>query len=158
MARALSHPYPTPSDVAGEAFARLAGISLKPAPAPMRAVSESAVEKSGEFGRTIVCSADRLDLATRVDAFLRARYPSKTGEHVSADIGVPATTVQKWMDRGSAPSGLALVKMISAYGPEFLAAVMGDAAPRWLKQSHHAERRAQIADQLAAISAELQSL
>lgn len=157
MGHALS-PYPSPSDVAGETFARLAGIPKKLSSTPMRAVSEVSVRKSSVSSQTTVCSADRSDLATRVDAFLRARYPSKTGEHVSADIGVPATTVQKWMDRGSAPSGLALVKMISAYGPEFLAAVMGDAAPRWLKQSHHVERRAQIADQLAAISAELQSL
>jgi len=157
VGHALS-PYPLSSDVAGEAFARLAGIPKNLSSTPMRAVSESAVRKSPVSSQTTVCSADRSDLATRVDAFLRAKYPSKTGEHVCADIGVPATTVQKWMERGSAPNALAIVKMISAYGPEFLAAVMGDSAPQWLRPEYHVTRRAEIAKQMAALSQELQSL
>jgi len=115
------------------------------------------MRKSGVPSQTVVCSV-RNDLAERVNEFLRRRYPVKTGENVRSDIGINATTVQKWLDRSSAPSSWALVKMISAYGPEFLAAVMGDTAPAWLRQSAHVERRAQIEAQMAALSQELQGM
>lgn len=93
----------------GKTFERAASSS-------MREVSEKAVKQSCESSPTITCS-DRQDLAGRVNAFLRKRYPTKVGEHVSADIGVPVTTIQKWLERSSAPSSLVLLKMVNAYGP-----------------------------------------
>ncbi len=106
---------------------------------------------------TNVCS-ERPDVAERVIAFLRNRYPLKTAECVAADLKTKICTAEKWLERVSAPSTWIMLRMVSAYGPEFLAAVMGDSAPQWLRESAHIERRAQIEAQMAALQQELQSL
>lgn len=150
------YPYPYSSELIGETLARRAGVAKKSS-SSMREVSEKAVRHSPVPRATTVCS-DRTDLADRVNEFLRRKYPVKVGECVGADLGIKATTVQKWMERTSAPSSWMLLKMVSAYGPEFLAAVMGDAAPEWLHASAHTERRARIAADIQKLQAELDAI
>lgn len=65
--------------------------------------------------------------------WLRVRHPQKFAEHVAATTSgaVSADTARKWL-HGSAPSFFAMVALVAAYGPEFLAACYGDARPAWL--------------------------
>jgi hypothetical protein len=94
--------------------------------------------------------------ADRVVAFLRRRHAStgaKIAEAVEADTGVSAGTVRKWLDRSSAPSFAACLALITAYGPEFLAAVF-DRAPSWIDAAARAARRDQIESAIACLEAE----
>lgn len=157
VARALSLPcespfrFSAPRSVPAKTSARVL--------LPMSRVSEGSMKQSCVPLPTNVCSLDeREDLSGRVINFLRNKYPVKTEENVGADVGIRVTTVQKWLERHSAPSSIALVKMIAAYGPEFLAAVMGDYAPRWLIEKEHEARRAEIEARMAALQQELKSL
>lgn len=101
---------------------------------------------------------DRCDMASRIVDLLRKRYPTKTAECVACDLQIKSCTAQKWVDRSSAPSAWLLLRMVNAYGPEFLAVVMGDMAPAWLREDAHAARRDEIKSKMAALEAELQSL
>lgn len=90
-------------------------------------------------------------------AFLRHMHPSKTAENVSLDSGVPAGTVQKWMDRGSAPSVVHFARLVSAYGPDFLATAFAS-PPAWLSQAVREERAATLKAEIAAREAMLARL
>lgn len=90
-------------------------------------------------------------------AFLRQRHPLKTPDHVAADTGVPAGTVQKWLDRGSAPSVAHYCRLWLAYGPEFLAATI-ERAPAWLDAAHRAEEATRLKAEIAAREARLAKL
>jgi hypothetical protein len=92
-----------------------------------------------------------------VIAFLRRRHPLKTADHVGVETGVPAGTVQKWLDRGSAPSVAHYCRLWLAYGPEFLAATT-DRAPAWLDAAHRAEEAARLKAEIAAREARLAKL
>lgn len=90
-------------------------------------------------------------------AFLRQRHPLKTPDCVAADTGVPAGTVQKWLDRGSAPSVAHYCRLWLAYGPEFLAATIEN-APAWLDAAHRAEAAARIEAEIEARQSALAEL
>ena len=90
-------------------------------------------------------------------AFLRHRHPLKTPDHVAAESGVPAGTVQKWLDRGSAPSVAHYCRLWLAYGPEFLAATI-ERAPAWLDAAHRAEEATRLKAEIAAREARLAKL
>ena len=90
------------------------------------------------------------NVGARVVAFIRARHPGKTADNVAAETGVSAASVAKWLERGNAPNAVAMLMLIAAYGPEFLASVVPH-APNWLSAAARAE-------QLAAIDAEFASL
>ena len=71
-------------------------------------------------------------LGEHVGEFLRSMYPRKTADMVAADLGISATTVAAWLSGKSVPGGIAIGKLLKAYGPEFGAAVYGI---EWLKQA-----------------------
>ena len=102
-------------------------------------------------------SCSRTDVGDRVNAFLRQRHPHKTPDHVAVETGVPAGTVQKWLDRGSAPSVAHYCRLWLAYGPEFLAATI-ERAPAWLDAAHRAEEAARLKAEIAAREARLAKL
>lgn len=93
----------------------------------------------------------------RAVAFIRSRYPSKTAECVSSDIGVPASTVRRWLEGAASPSWAAFSRLIFAYGPAFLVAVYPN-APKWLNDAHRQERLCALQAEQARITAELASL
>lgn len=99
-------------------------------------------------------SCSRTDVGDRVIAFLRQRHPSKTPDHVAVETGVPAGTIQKWLDRGSAPSVAHYCRLWLAYGPEFLVATAGQ-APAWLDAAHRAEEATRLKAEIAAREARL---
>jgi hypothetical protein len=95
----------------------------------------------------------------RVIAFLRARHPTKTAEEIEAATRgrVGAGTAKKWLSRVSAPSFIACLALIQAYGPEFLAAVM-DEHPAWLSAAARAERLAKLEREQIRIAREIGNL
>jgi len=97
---------------------------------------------------------DKTVVAERIADCLRQIHPTKTAERVAADIGVPAATVQKWLERGSAPNNIATMKLLCAYGPEFACAVI-PAPPAWLVRAAHDEGQRRIAAQIADLQAKL---
>lgn len=102
--------------------------------------------------------AERTSAAERVAAYLRRLHPAKTAENVACDTGLNAETIQKWLDRGSMPSAVGLIYLVGAYGPEFLAACMGDRAPAWLDQTVQDAALARIDADLAALKAQRDAL
>ncbi len=103
--------------------------------------------------RTTVCR-DRTVVADRFANFLRSKYPEKTAEHVAADTGLPVATVQRWLDRGSAPSLWALGKLIGAYDAEVLCAALEN-PPAWLVAAARQQERERLEREIAELRARL---
>ncbi len=93
----------------------------------------------------------------RAVAFIRARYPVKTAEHVSADIGLPVHTVKRWLEGVAKPSWTGLSRLIFAYGPAFLVAVYPK-APAWLDEAHRRERQDALRAEQRRIKEQLDAL
>lgn len=104
--------------------------------------------KISKFGRPQVEAVAR---------FLRAEHPNKTAECVGTLIGVPASTVRKWLDGSSAPGFAATVSMICVYGPRFIAAAI-ETRPAWVDDATRADLMADIEARRARMMEELRSL
>lgn len=102
-------------------------------------------------------ATDRTTAAERVVGFLRKRHPVKTADCVSAETGINADTVQKWIDRCSMPSGLGLFVLVGVYGPDFLCSIF-ESPPVWLSRAASDERLKRIEDEIAALEAERAAL
>lgn len=100
----------------------------------------------------------RSGAAERIIAFLRAKHPLKTAEHVSADTGLSPETVQTWIDRCSAPNIVGVILLVGAYGPECLAACMGERTPAWLTAAGQDAEIARLQAQREALDARLATL
>lgn len=85
---------------------------------------------------------------------LRRMRPRKTADHVADDLRLPARTVQNWLDGRASPNASAFARMVLAYGPDFLAAVLPK-CPGWLDRAARAEKRAALAGEIARLEAEL---
>lgn len=109
-------------------------------------------EKFAKFGVNFGKVGD----ADGVVSFLRCRHPSKTAERVGAEIGVSPDTARKWLDGAARPSFDAFARMISAYGPEFLAAAIPSLA--WLSEASLNEQRRVLEDQIASAREKLSRL
>ncbi|KAB1079350.1 hypothetical protein [Methylobacterium soli] len=73
---------------------------------------------------------------------------------MAADTGISPNTIAKWLDRGSAPTSWAFLRLLSAYGPELACAVMTD-PPAWLDRAAREEERRRLEAQIAALQARL---
>ena len=92
-------------------------------------------------------------MGTRAVAFLRHLYPAKTAEAVSADVGLPVSTVAKWIEGVAVPGDFALFRLGCVYGPEFLCALT-DSPPPWLDRAYREERQRKLDEKIAALQAE----
>lgn len=101
------------------------------------------MRQSGPFSRQASCSFRQLSDGERVCSFLRKTHPEKTAANVAADTGISVRTIEKWLERLSAPSWAHGVRLLATYGPEFMCAVM-DAPPAWLDQAARKERRTRV--------------
>lgn len=93
--------------------------------------------------------------AERVIDFLHDLYPQKTAECVEADTGIKTATVRQWMARHSAPSFVATFRLIGAYGPEFICAVMEN-PPKGLKDLARSEKQQKLEARIEALKAQLE--
>ena len=81
---------------------------------------------------------------------LRAMFPGDTAARVAAELALDAALVQSWLDGRVAPSAQALVKMVFAFGPKFLAAI-GNAPPAWVDVAHAAHELLDLDRELKAL-------
>ena len=83
-----------------------------------------------------------------VAEYLADKYPTKTAEHVAADTGCTVPAVKRWLYSGSAPNFECFGKLISAYGPDILSAVLPQASwvERALADLHEEKLRTDLAD------------
>lgn len=93
----------------------------------------------------------------RLVRWLKARWPQNTAKAAARDIGAPFRTVQNWLAGTSTPSAIWIIRLIAAYGPEFLAAIMTD-PPSWIDQAKIAQERAVLARQMAVLEAQTREL
>jgi hypothetical protein len=93
----------------------------------------------------------------RLRTFLRRIHPSKTAANVAADTGCSADQVEKWLVSTALPNCLATMRLVAAYGPEFLAAMFGT-APAWLDAACAADRAKKIDLEIARREQELADL
>lgn len=120
----------------------------------MRQSSRLSRQMSGA-GQTDV--ARRIEKAERIIAFLRGMYPFKTAENVAADIGAPAETIQKMIERCSTPNAWTYGCLVCAYGPRFLAAAL-PAPPEWVVEAARDEALRDLRDQQRRIQEQLDAL
>lgn len=107
---------------------------------------------ASRLSRPRVSAAASRAMGERVVCFLRKRHDrGKVAECVSADTGLPASTVNKWLEGASTPSGYAYVQLIRAYGATFLCATM-DRPPAWLVTIARSEETARIDAQMADLA------
>lgn len=95
-------------------------------------------------------------LAQRVTRFLRKVYPAKTADRVAYDTGISVNTVQKWLQGVAKPNGYAMILMVNAYGPDFLAEVT-PRPPDWLCRTRRAEQQADLEAEQTRIAAALEA-
>lgn len=86
-------------------------------------------------------------------AYLRKSYPNNVGHNVEALTGIPAATVDNWMQRRSSPQRDHLMSLIAAYGPPFLKACYAR-EPEWMPAALQGWRLDQINQEIAALERE----
>lgn len=97
--------------------------------ASMRKASLKGAYMSSKSQGTVVCNkgtcvpCEREIASDRMFALLRDRYPTKTLEHVAADLNVSVDTVAKWRSRKSLPDALTCIRMMFIYGHDFFKCV-----------------------------------
>lgn len=135
---------PTPS---GPSSAAKRSITPRPV---SRGVSEMFYRKS--------VKSDHADVNPAL-VFLRERHPVKTADSVAAETGISANTVAQWFKGNSRPGWAHTNALISAYGPEFLAAVC-PSCRSWLdpvlqerRQQELERRQAELDQQFLALKA-----
>lgn len=106
------------------------------------------------------------DWQDRLTDHLRRLHPVKTADCVAARCRgqISAAQVRKWLNRGSAPGGGALLWLATCYGPSLLVACFGPCPatcggrPDWLDVALTAEKEEQLGARLCALRAELDAL
>ena len=89
------------------------------------------------------------DFGEAVESFLRAKHPVKTAVNVAADTGCTPAQIEKWLEGASIPNGVAVARLIVAYGPEFLSAVLPPA--HWITEAARKSEEAALLKQRAEV-------
>jgi len=120
----------------------------------MRQSSQKFGQLSQKFGQLSFSQ----EFGERIAQFLRGRHPVKTAEMVAADVpGLAPVQVRKWLDRGSLPSLPAMISLVAAYGPDFLAALMSR-PPDWLLAAQDGAARERVAADLQRLAEQISEL
>ena len=98
-----------------------------------------------------------LNIGDRATFFLRAVHPTKPALAAACASGVSQAQAAKWFEGAAAPSGGALLALIRAYGPAFLAAMFDD-APDWVRAAERAQMQDELERRLAETRAALDAL
>ena len=125
-------------------------------PTPMHAASGMARMKSQANDLKFQVKTPG-EMAKRVAQFLRSAHPRKTADAVAADTGISTKTISTWLDGSSCPGGFAFARLIAAYGPDFLNAVLPE-PPRWLAKARDAQRVLELEASIDAQQRELEAL
>jgi len=87
--------------------------------------------------------------------FLLARHPAKTAEAVAAETGMSLAAARKLLERRAGCSFVNFVRLVGAYGPAFLVAVM-PAVPDWLDEAARAEERRALQHEIESLKRRLE--
>lgn len=131
-------------------------IPPRPQPRSLTTTSDRAMRKSGQNGGTLARSHAQT-CADRVAGFLRARHPVKTTVNVQAETGYPADTVRGWLN-GHAPSGEAMLDLVTIYKSAFLAAVRPEQKDAWFVDLERELRQRELEARLAETQSQLDAL
>lgn len=108
--------------------------------------------------RRKVFGVDKKVFGERIAAYLRALYPQKTAANVAVDTGSSVAQVEKWLGGDVCPNGAAILRMICAYGPDFIKSALGDQCPAWLDAAHNAAEDARRENQISVLREQLRQL
>ena len=97
------------------------------------------------------------EVGERTYSFLTRLYPSKTAVKVSADTGLSVASLEKMLERRSAPGPKTWPILATTYRGKFLAAVVPDLAA-WLDPLIQAERLAQLQADHERLGREIEAL
>lgn len=103
------------------------------------------------------CVSSPKILGQRVNRFLRTRHPVKTAANVAAETDCGLHQVERWLECVAAPSGPAMVSLIFAYGPEFLASVMPESVA-WLDDAVMQSREHALLEEIETRQKQLSEL
>lgn len=103
--------------------------------------------------RAKLSSGETKALGERIVAFLRKRHPSKTAANVSAEAGLPTSTVAKWLEGAATPGLYAGLRLFDVYGPDLVAAAWPRQAG-FLSTAARDAQREQIDAEIAALQAQ----
>ena len=123
---------------------------------PMTTSSEKPVRKSESIATKPFVRSPQ-NLGERIVEFLREVHPVKTIDSVAADIGVARSTVAKWLEGACTPGAIPFIKLMGAYGPEFVVAVWPN-APKWMHQAYRDHQEEDLNRQMEAIRRKLETL
>ena len=95
-----------------------------PFPAPESSICVQPMNAVKRREREMVFGNNSKIFGEAVVGFLRGRHPIKTAANVAADTGCSPAQIEKWLEGVAAPSGIAFARLIAAYGPDILSAVL----------------------------------
>ncbi len=141
---ALVFPHPQASMSAAIPAARSSTLSA----------SEIDMRQSGVIRRQAGVKFRQLSVGERIAAFLRGRHPERTAANVAADTRgrISGKTVEKLLERLSAPSLPTWFVLVETYGPELTCAVMEN-PPAWLTEAGRAQARLRLDAEIAKLEA-----
>ena len=123
---------------------------------PSRSPSFSMTRSSGQAMRQ-QSELGPTEVGERTYTFLTKLYPFKTAARVSADTGLSMSSVEKMLERRSAPGPKTWPVLATTYRSRFLAAVVPDLA-EWLDPAIQAERLAQLQADHERIGREIEAM
>lgn len=123
---------------------------------PMSTSSGTSMRQAWGLSRRDVGSLPT-DVGPLVVRFLRELHPAGTAKAVARDTGMSPASVEKLIERQSAPNAANLLRLIAVYGPPFLAAVLPDGLG-WLADAARAEEAAELDRTIAAAERRLAEL
>lgn len=95
----------------------------------------------------------RFDICGLID-WLRCRYPRSTSVNVEADTGIPAATVDNWLQGRSSPSIAHFSEMLAIYGPPLLEASF-TRPTSWVTEAARMFKRAEINATIMRLQAQM---
>lgn len=95
----------------------------------------------------------RFDICGLID-WLRCRYPRATSINVAADTGIPAATVDNWLQGRSAPSIAHFSEMLAIYGPPLLEASF-TRPTSWVTEAARMFKRAELNATIMRLQAQM---
>lgn len=106
----------------------------------------SAPPRPQSCGKISASSFDDLGFS----AWLRGKFPNATSANVETLTGIPAATVENWLQRRSRPTVEYFALLAEVFGPSLLSASLTKSV-RWVEKAVAAERAVQIDEQIALL-------
>lgn len=124
---------------------------------PSSIIAEEALASARKTPQPCASRHANLYNESGVSEWLRSRFPASTGANVEADTGIPAATVDNWLQQRSRPSVENFATLIAVYGPALMAACLSKPA-EWVNRAIRAERLVEIDEEIEQLKREREKL